>query len=172
MPKSTSVTIELPAEHHDWLERVADRCNLSPGEVLQLQVLARANIAELSRGGSAALPRLNRPEMDQPQSDADDASVMDMLSSARDRLDAWEEKRQQISTENPRLDALRRRLESIRASSGTSDLGPQRQSGSSTTLIQQALARIQSVHTSESAAEEVSGDQVPTSMFEIAGDAP
>lgn len=97
---------------------------------------------------------------------------MDMLSSARERLDAWEEKRQQVSQENTRLDALRRRLESIRASSGTSDLGPKRQSDSSTTLIQQALARIQSVHRSPSAAEEVSGDQVPTSMFEIAGDAP
>jgi hypothetical protein len=148
MPKSTSITIELSAEHHDWLQRVADRCNLSP------------------------LPRLHRPEADQLQSDEEDASVMDMLSSARERLDAWEEKRQQVSQENTRLDALRRRLESIRASSGSSDLGPQRQTDSSTTLIQQALARIQSVHRSPSEAEEVSGDQVPTSMFEIAGDAP
>jgi hypothetical protein len=110
--------------------------------------------------------------VDQAQSDEEDASVMDMLSSARERLDAWEEKRQRVSQENTRLDALRRRLESIRASSGTSDLGPQRQSDSSTTLIQQALAGIQSVHRSPSATEDGSGDQVPTSMFEIAGDAP
>ncbi|PEN13852.1 hypothetical protein CRI94_07255 [Longibacter salinarum] len=169
MSSSTSVTIQLSKDHHDWLQRVAERCNLSPSGVVELQVLAQAHLADLRESGTAALPALDSSaQQDDPSLPEEDASVMDMLNSARDRLDRWEKKRQQVDGQNSRLEALRRRLDAVRGSAEASDFGPKRTSKSSTTLIQQALARIQSIHSPSAKSNSVDTEGAPTSMFDIA----
>lgn len=175
MSTSMSITIELPSEYHDWLQQVADRCNLSPGEVVQLQLVAQAHAADLGKNGTAALPTLadsgSEKASDDDSSRKGEASVMDMLNDARDRLDRWEEKRKKLGGENTRLEALRRRLDAVRGDAGdSSDFGPERSGTSSTTLIQQAMSRIESIHADTSAANSSSDkdDDEPTSMFELA----
>jgi hypothetical protein len=176
MSTSMSITIELPSEYHDWLQKVADRCNLSPGEVVQLQLVAQAHAASLGKNGTAALPRLADSASGKPSDDdtarKGEASVMDMLNDARDRLDRWEEKRKKLDGDNSRLEALRRRLDAVRGDAGAAgDFGPERSGTSSTTLIQQAMSRIQSIHADPSSASNPSSDKdddEPTSMFELA----
>jgi hypothetical protein len=145
---------------------VAERANVGPGEILRLQVVAQAHIADLNEGGTAALPGVDdEADGDSSVSD-DDASVMDMLSDARDRLNEWEERRESMKGKNSRLEALRRRLDEIGADFGDLGLSPQVAS-SSTTLIQQAMSRIESIQTESHDGEEDTDDR-PTSMFEMA----
>lgn len=164
---SRSVTIELSDEHHAWLQQVAERANLQPGEILRLQLVAQANIADLNEGGTAALPGLNEDGSGgEPSMSDDNASVMDMLSDARDRLNKWEERRESMKGKNSRLEALRRRLNEIGADAGDLSLSPQVES-SSTTLIQQAMSRIESIQAESLDGEQDSEDR-PPSMFEMA----
>lgn len=164
---SKSVTIELSDEHHAWLQRVAERANLQPEEVLRLQLVAQAHITDLNKGGTAALPGLDDDaSQDESTLVDDDASVMDMLSNARDRLNEWEERRESMKGKNSRLEALRRRLDEIGADAGDLDLGPQVES-SSPTLIQQAMSRIESIQ-AESLDRDEDDEDRPTSMFEMA----
>jgi len=164
---SRSLTIQLSDEHHAWLQRVAERANLQPGEVIRLQVVAQAHIADLNEGGTAALPKLKEdsPLSEAPSTD-DDASVMDMLSNARDRLNEWEERRESMKGKNTRLEALRRRLDKIGAGSRDAGLSPQVES-SSTALIQQAMSRIASIQADSTNANRDEENR-PTSMFEMA----
>lgn len=166
---SRSVTIQLSDEHHAWLQRVAERANLQPDEVIRLQLVAQAHIADLNEGGTAALPKLKEdPPLSESPSTNDDASVMDMLSHARDRLNEWEERRESVKGKNTRLEALRRRLDKIGAESGDVVLGPQVES-SSTALIQQAMSRIVSIQAEHTDANRDEEDP-PTSMFEMANE--
>jgi hypothetical protein len=164
---SKSVTIELSDEHHAWLQRVAERANLQSGEVLRLQLVAQAHITDLNKGATAALPGLDDDASQYESTLADDdASVMDMLSNARDRLNEWEERRDSMKGKNSRLEALRRRLNEIGADAGDLNLGPQVES-SSPTLIQQAMSRIESIQ-AESLDRDEDDEDRPTSMFEMA----
>jgi len=177
MSKDHSVTLELTGEQYAWLQQIAERANLEPAEVLRLQLVAQAHASDLAQGGTAALPGLRR---DTPSAGAsgresgDQAqdSVMDMLSSARDRLNKWEERRETMEGKIPRLEALRRRLEDIGADTSRLNLGPE-QTSSSTTLIQQAMSRIRSVEAAPTTSEEEPEDaKEATSMFELAEDPP
>lgn len=173
MSKKQSVTLDLTEEQFAWLRQVAERANLKPAEVLRLQLVAQAHAADLDQGGTAALPGLGG---DTPSADASDEesggktqdSVMDMLSSARDRLNKWEKRRETMEGRIPRLEALRRRLEDVGADTSRLNLGPERTS-SSTTLIQQAMSRIRSVEAAPESRENDADDaNEATSMFEIA----
>lgn len=177
MSKNQSVTLELTEEQYAWLHQVAERANLEPAEVLRLQLVAQAQSADLGQGGTAALPSLGRntPSADAPRAESGDQaqdSVMDMLSSARDRLNKWEKRRETMEGKIPRLEALRRRLEDIGADTSRLNLGPERTS-SSTTLIQQAMSRIRSVEAAPNSGTDATEDaNEATSMFEIADDSP
>lgn len=176
MARSEPFTIQLPPDQIQWLKEVAERANLPPGEVISLQIVAQAYVAEVigeSPGPAFGVPDSARPpelpeaSLEQ-ESEDESASVMDMLSDARDRLDEWERKKQNASGRSDRTDALRQRLDDIRRrKKGGSEFGPM-SPDSESTLIQQALNKIEEA-TRQSKKQRTNDDEdTPTSMFEIA----
>lgn len=174
MARSEPFTIQLPPDQIQWLKEVAERANLPPGEVISLQIVAQAYVSEIV--GEDGRPTFGIPDSVRPpevpdastEDDEESASVMDMLSNARDRLDEWERKKKNASGSSDRINALRQRLDDIRRrKGGDSEFGPMTPESEST-LIQQALNKIEEA-TQRSRSRRTSEDSdTPTSMFEIA----
>lgn len=149
MSSGNSITITLPPEEAKWLRWAADACNLTPQEIVSLQILAQRHVEDLTIGDASEEESEGR------------RTVFDALKEAHERLDDLNEKRERSASTTDRMNALRSRLDDIQKRRKTSigRLNPEK-ARSAETLIREVLDRM----------AEVSGDGASstTSMFEIA----
>jgi hypothetical protein len=153
IPMNKPLTVTIPLEEAAWLRSVAAQCNLTPQEVVRLQVLAKQHLS---------------PAMMDDDAEAPATTVLESLRRVREQLDDLKTKSRDMPERSIRFSEEQTRM--LHDPSGASRGLLQRPSGSTASphaLIEEVLTRMEEV-SSQLPPEEPFRDEDARSMFEIA----